>query len=360
MTFGIKKRWFKKKYIFFTLIFIIGIRMVLPFIVVNYINRLLSDLDGYTGKIEDVDLYLYKGAYRICDIQIDKNSEETKEPFLLIPRSDLSIEWAAIFKGAIVGEVKMIDPILNFAFGPTEAEMQTGQDVDWVQIVQDLLPISINTFEIENAKLSLTHITTQPAIDATFNNINGTILNIRNVDNKEDPLPSPIKLTGSTSYSGNISIIAKANLLKEFPDLNYDLKAEGLDATKFNALTKEVAGLTVEKGELNVYSEMLIEDKKLKGYLKPLIYDLQFFTWKEKDRTFGEAIKEIFTEVAQELVENRQSEEELTATKIPLTGAIEKVESGVWATLVNTLVNAYVRTFQKVIDGDIDWNEHIE
>ncbi len=355
----VKKRWFKKRYLFLTIAILVAIRIALPYIVVNYVNRVLSDLDGYTGKIEEVDLFLFRGAYRIYEMRIDKNESEVKEPFLLIPEADLSIEWPAIFKGAIVGEVKLKEPVLNFAFGPTDAYIQTGQEVDWVQIVQDLMPISINTFEVENATVSLANITTRPTIDAAFDNINGTILNIRNVENKEDPLPSPIKLTGNTSYSGNINVTAKANLIKEFPDINYDLRAEGLDLTKFNAISKEVAGLTIEKGSLNVYSEMLIDDNKLKGYVKPLMYDLQFFTWKEKDRSLGEAIKELFTEVAQELVENRRTKEELTATKIPLTGNIENVKSGVWATITNTLVNAYVRTFQKVIDGDIDWNEEI-
>ncbi len=352
------KRKFKKRYIWpILLVLLIAIRIALPTIVTKYVNKTLSNLDGYTGSISDVDLFLYRGAYQICDLRVEVVNNEVKEPFVDIPLIDLSVEWKSIFKGAIVGEVEVYDPMINFAFGPTEAQSQTGETVDWVQIVQDLMPININRFEVVNGDINLMNVSTSPDINARFQDLDLEILNIRNVETKEVDLPSDITLTGRSSFGGKIAFNAKADLIKEFPDFNYDARIEGVDLTKFNAVSKEIAGVTIEKGVLDVYSEMVGKDKKLEGYVKPLLHDVSIFSWKEKDRSFGEAIKELFVEAGQELVENRKGWDELTATRVPISGNIDAPSTEVWSTIVNLLVNAYIDRFKGVLDGSIEWND---
>lgn len=358
MTEQNSSRKFKKRYIWpILLILLIAIRLALPTIVTKYVNKNLSNLDGYTGSISDVDLFLYRGAYQICDLRVEVVHNEIKEPFVDIPLIDLSVEWKSIFKGAIVGEVEIYDPMINFAFGPTEAQSQTGETVDWVQIVQDLMPININRFEVVNGDINLMNVSTSPDISARFQDLDLEILNIRNVETKAVELPSDITLTGRSSFGGEIVFNAKADLIKEFPDFNYDARIEGVDLTKFNAISKEMAGVTIEKGVLDVYSEMVGKNKKLEGYVKPLLHDVSIFSWKEKDRTFGEAIKELFVEAGQELVENRKGWDELTATRVPISGNIDAPSTEVWSTIVNLLVNAYIDRFKGVLDGSIEWND---
>ena len=351
-------RKFKKWHIgLILLIFLIALRVALPTIVTKYVNKTLSNLDGYSGSISGVDLFLYRGAYQICDLRVEVINNEIKEPFVDIPLIDLSVEWKSIFHGAIVGEVEVYDPMINFAFGPTEAETKTGETVDWVQIVQDLMPISINRFEVENGDINLLNVSTNPDISARFQDLDLEMLNIRNVETKDSKLPSDIVLTGRSSFGGEIVFNAKADLIKEFPDFNYDARIEGVDLTKFSAAAKEIAGVTIEKGVLDVYSEMTGKNKNLEGYVKPLLHDVSIFSWKEKDRTLGEAIKELFVEVGQELVENRKNWDELTATRIPISGNIDAPSTEVWSTIINLLVNAYIDRFKGVLDGSIEWND---
>ena len=353
-----KKRKFKKRYIWLILIvLIVGLRLALPTIITKYVNKTLAELDGYAGSISDVDLYLYRGAYTICDLRVEIVDNDVKEPFVEIPLTDLSVEWSAIWNGAIVGEVEVFDPTINFAFGPTAEQSQTGETVDWVKLVKDLMPIEINRFAVVNGDINLKNVSSQPDIDAGFQDMDLEMTNIRNAERKGSDLPSDVKLTGRSSFGGTIEFNAKADLLREFPDFNYDARAEGIDLTKFNAVSKEIAGITIEKGVLDVYSEMTGKDKNIEGYVKPLIHDVSFFSWKEKDRSFGEAIKELFVEGAQELIEDRTDSKELTATRIPISGNIDAPAADVWSTIIDFFVNAYIDRFKGVLDGSIEWED---
>lgn len=351
-----QKRKIRKRYITLgVIVLLVGIRLSLPYFVTKYVNKTLSELDGYSGSIEDVDLHLYRGAYKICELRLDKTDNKIKEPFLHIPTTDLSVQWKSIFKGAIVGEIEITDPTVTFGFGGSEAEQQNGTELDWVQLVTDLFPIDINRFAVVNGDVQLKNITASPDLNAKFSDFDVEILNIRNVEEKEDILPSTVTLTGTSSFGGTIGFNAKANLIKEFPDFNFDARAEGIDLTKFNAIIKDASGMTVEKGTLDLYTEMKAKDKNLDGYVKPLIHDIQIFFWKEKDRTFWQGVKEAFTEVAQELVENRRNWDELTAAKIPIRGTVDSTATGTWSAVISLLTNAYIERFKGVIDGTIEW-----
>ncbi len=353
-----KKRKFKKRYIWLiVIVLLVALRLALPTIVTKYVNKTLAELDGYTGSISDVDLYLYRGAYTICDLRVEIVENDVKEPFVEIPLTDLSIEWRSILKGAIVGEVVVTDPTINFAFGPTEEQSQTGETVDWVKLVKDLMPIEINRFAVINGDINLKNVSANPDIDAGFQDLDFELTNIRNVESKDSDLPSDAKLTGRSSFGGTIEFTAKADLLRDFPNFNYDARAEGIDLTKFNAVSKDIAGITIEKGTLDVYSEMTGKNKNIEGYVKPLIHDVSFFSWKEKDRSFGEAVKELFVEGAQELVEDRTNKEELTATRIPIAGNIDAPATDAWSTIIDLLVNAYIDRFKGVLDGSIEWED---
>src|SRR5665811_12868 len=71
----------RKKYIILIsiLILLIVIRIILPYVVLHYANKTLANLDSYYGHIEDVDISLYRGAYIIKNIYLNKDDPVTKK-----------------------------------------------------------------------------------------------------------------------------------------------------------------------------------------------------------------------------------------------------------------------------------------
>ena len=348
----------KKKYIIplIILVVLIGIRLALPYAVTKFVNKTLSQLEGFTGSISDVDLFILAGSYTICDLKLEKRVGSISEPFVEIPRSDLSIQWKALFDGAIVGEVELTRPKLNFIFGATAETSQTGAEEDWIKLVKDLMPIQINRFAGIDGVFNFKYTAGEPQYGADFRDFDFDIGNIRNVKDSSDPLPSSVVATGkSPTYSGDMNLEARAFFLKEIPDINYNFRFENVQLTSLNPLAQYFAGMDFEEGTLDMYSELSLVDSQIKGYFKPLLQDAKIFKWKEEDRKLGQGIKEFFAEGVQELFENQKLQQ--TGTKIPLEGSIEGAETKVWTTIATAFKNAYISAMKGQIDNTISYQE---
>ena len=91
------------------------IRLALPYILLKYVNKALSDMDGYHGNVKDLDVALLRGAFTLKGLSIEKENSNIPVPFLKLNEIELSIHWKALMDGAIVGEIIANEPIINFA-----------------------------------------------------------------------------------------------------------------------------------------------------------------------------------------------------------------------------------------------------
>ncbi|KAB7729066.1 DUF748 domain-containing protein [Rudanella paleaurantiibacter] len=339
------------------LVLLIVGRLLLPYVVLRYVNKVLADMGSYTGRIEDVNIALLRGAYQIEDLRIRKINGKVKEPFLYIPKADLSIEWKSLFKGELVGEVEAYEPELNFAFSNNESERQTGEEVDWTVLVKDLLPIQINRFAVINGRIDLASLITKPRADLSMQRFNGEIRNIRNVEEVTGKLPSPVWATGDIpGYGGTMRFDANMYLLKPMPDFNYDLRFTNIEMTKLNEMARAYANIDFERGRLNVFSEMAMNDGKLNGYVKPLTKEMKIFKLDENDnRSVGRFFTELLAQGGTALLKNQKLDQ--VATRIPLSGTVDDVKTGLWPTIFGVLRNAYIQAFKGEFDNDITFKD---
>ncbi|MEZ5059587.1 MAG: DUF748 domain-containing protein [Saprospiraceae bacterium] len=339
------------------LIFLLAIRIALPYGIKWYLNnRVLNDMDTYTGSVTDVDLALYRGAYAIDSLRFVKKGVELEKDFIVVPRLDLSVQWKALFDGEIVGEIETYDPVINFAFSEEEDNSQTGTEEDWTEIVKRLIPIKINRFTMNNGTIALTNVIAEPATDFPLEKFNLEILNIQNVKEEEaEALPSKIKVSGyASNFRGNLKAEADAMLLKRIPDFDYNLSFEGIDITSLNPLFKHYAGMDAEEGTVSLYSELVLKDGDYEGYLKPIVKDMKIFAWKEENRKLGQFITEFFSQGIKEIFENQPREQ--FATRIPIEGDLNDPKIDIWTTIISSLVNAYIDAFEYQLDGTVDFD----
>lgn len=116
---GKKKKGLKKKrYIIpiAILLFLIVFRLLLPAIVKKYVNDILADIPGYYGQVEDIDIALYRGAYVIHGLYLNKVDAGYDVPFLNFEKTDISLAWKLIFNGKIVSEISMTRPEVIYVF----------------------------------------------------------------------------------------------------------------------------------------------------------------------------------------------------------------------------------------------------
>src|ERR1051326_6457972 len=58
----------------------------------DYVNRKLSEISGYRAHVAAVTLHLWRGAYQIHNIKIEKTSGKVPVPFYSAPLIDLSVQ----------------------------------------------------------------------------------------------------------------------------------------------------------------------------------------------------------------------------------------------------------------------------
>ena len=332
---------------------LIIIRLMLPYFVVKYVNKVLNDIEGYQGSIIDVDLHLYRGAYVIDSMVIEKIEGNQPVPFFASKRIDLSVHWNAIFDGRIVGEVILEQPKINFVAGGDSTEAQYGEDVDWTKPLKELIPLQINLFSVNNGELHFQDFSAEPPVDVYLNDLQLKTTNLSNAQNVNDTLPSNLKLTAKSLGNGDLLLTGNMNVLKEIPDFDLDLTFENVDITALNDFLEAYAKVDAEQGVFHLYAEMLLLDGQLEGYVKPLLVDLKVIDLSDDDKSALLKIWEVVVGTVLEVFENQPADQ--FATKMPISGDLKNTDAGILPALWNILSNAFVEAFKKNTDNTIEF-----
>lgn len=340
---------------------LIAFRIALPSIVERYVNKTLNDLPGYKGRVADIDISLYRGAYVIDGLVLEEEEGDPENPFLHIHKIDLSVEWRSLLKGKIVGDVVLAQPQLNIE--AAEAKQEKGDEAQrehWTEVVKSLMPLTINRLEVQQGKMTYLDTTTKPDITLHINQLHLIALNLANVEEEGEKLPSRVTLAGSSIGGGQLKGEMKINVLKEIPDFDLKLELTKVDLTSINDFIEAYGKFDVERGRLDMYSELSLRDGYMKGYVKPFFEDLKVLKWekdKEEDgflRAAWEAIAGLFAEAA----ENQPRDQ--IATRVPIAGDINKLGTDVSTTVLNVLRHAFIEAFNKGLEGSAAGGEEEE
>ncbi len=338
-------------------ILLVGFRIYLPYLVTDYVNNSLQEIPDYTGGITDVDIHLYRGAYVIDSLKILKVEGDVPVPFVAIDRVDLSVEWGALFKGAITGEIHLTNPELNFVTSRDTANAQNGENVDWTKPIKELMPLKINVFSTTNGTIHYRDYESEPAVDVFIKNLDLRAENLSNVEYEGDTLPSSLRATGTSLGGGKLLIHGGLNLVKQVPDADLELEFEGVDITSLNDFLEAYAKIDAEAGTFFLYSEVVIKDGLMEGYVKPVIRDLKVVNLEDEDKPFIKAWEVVAGGVA-ELFENQP--EDQVASRIPLEGDLNKPDTKVLPTIWAVFSNAFIEAFSLETDDQINFSADSE
>ncbi|MFW6257246.1 MAG: hypothetical protein ACOC11_00545 [Prolixibacteraceae bacterium] len=125
---------------------------------------------------------------------------------------------------------------------------------------------------------------------------------------------------------------------------------------ELNNLLRVHTNTDVHAGRLSVYSELVVNNSQIDGYVKPVIENLDILNWETENEPFfskiGEAVKGFFAEI----IENQ--EEDQIATSVPLSGSLDDVDTATWQAVLNLLKNAFIEAFDKELNQTIEFGEN--
>lgn len=335
-------------------VLLVGFRLALPSIAKNHINKQLDAMEGYHASIDAVGMRLYRGAFQIEGLRVvEEASEDTSIAMVELPHMEFSIDWGALFRGSFVGEVYMDSPVLNLTkLKEQEAEEASEYRIAFFEDVQEMNPIQLNRFEAVNATISYRDPTSDPEIDVSMNNISVLATNLGNVREPGVALPASVEIRGNAMGEGSINLDAKLNLLKEIPDFDVNIKIEEIELKKFNQFSEARANLPIGSGKLFFYSEAVGKDGKVTGYVKPALEDLTIE--RDGDDNLLEKVYQSTVQGITNLLED--GEKDQVATRVEISGTLDKTEARTWQAVINIFRNAFVDAYSREIDYVLDFD----
>ena len=335
------------------IIVLICVRLVLPYVILHFANKNLASIPGYFGHIEDIDLALIRGAYRIDSIYINKRDTITQKQtkFFSASAIDLSLEWGALFHGAIVGELIFEQPNLRFTREKVEPKDVEKDSSDFKDLKEDFMPLQVNRFEILNGNVRYLDGTSNPKVDILMTNMHAVATNLRNSYDSSKLLPAKV-IARADVYEGEFTFNLDINPLAKQPtfDLNAELKDTNL--VLLNDFFKAYAKIDVNKGKFGMYTEVAAKEGAFKGYVKPIIKDLDVVGHEDRQDNIFRKMWEGLVGFVGQVFKNQP--EDQVATKIPFEGRLDNPDTNIWVTILNVLQNAFIQAIQPSIDSEIN------
>jgi hypothetical protein len=344
----------KKRYIVLIsiIVLLVVIRLILPHVAKNYINKELENIEGYHGSIDDLSMSLYRGAFNIGELVIyEEASEDPETPFIRLPSLDFSIDWKALVNGKVASDIHMDSLQVNLTV-LKEEEKEKEPRQNFAEQLQEMNPIEINELKITNASIAYLDPTVEPQVNVHFDNFNLYGENLSNVEHEEEVLPGYIEINSNAMGKGTMYMEMHVNILKEIPDLDLNLAFEDIDLVQFNNFMEAYADLELKSGSLSVFTESVVNNGEITGYVKPIIEDFDVDQGGE-DKNLPERVYEAVVDFFGNILENPK--EERIASRVELSGQVENIENNPWQAVFNLLRNAFIEAYSKELENAINF-----
>lgn len=385
-----KKR--KKRLIIFgsiLLVYLAIVQVALPIYLRNKINDEINALEGYSGEVEDVDVWLLLGAYEIEGITIYNDDFGKDAPLFSAERITISLHWAALFSGQIVSEVDLYDPEVNFAISAVDESQVTkrrfafgffilknkiknlANDIEEgnlnlkikktyddlkLTVFSDLLlnqvPTKINHIVVHNGSFYYRDFTSKPYAEAALTDLDLEFNNLTNSKKLSESLIADFSLVATLQNSGDIYAYGKLDPYDE--DITCDLNVEisSLPLTNFNDMLNAYAKFDIDEGMFGMYSEVSIRSGDLDGYMKPFIKDLKIANLKSDHNKPVKLLWESVVGIASLVIKNIPKNE--IATNIQLKGNINDPKFVLWKTVGGLFLHSILRNVKPELDNTIE------
>lgn len=327
-------------------------RLAMPYAVEDYVNGKLAALEAYDGRVGDIDIHLWRGAYSIDDIVIEKTGASRPVPFFTADRVNFSIEWKSLFKGSIVSEAAFLSPELNLVQGNSDKDSQLGQEENWNARLEELFPFRFNTIEVANGTVRFLApgISTGDAI--TARRVQGRVSNLTNVVESGKETFADFRINADVLDGAPAVVVGSVDAFAAQPTFDVNLEVKKVKLPQVNPWLREFIKADAEAGDFELYLEIAAADGRFKGYAKPILQNVDIYRSGEEEQSALKRVWEGFLDFAAEVLENDQADQ--VAARIPFTGTIENPETSLFATISSVLRNAFISAFARSLEGSIN------
>ena len=328
---------------------LIAVHIALPYLVRNYLNDKLANMGDYRGEIADVDLALWRGAYRINGLQIVKVDGKVPVPFVKAPLIEFAVSWHSLwYDHAVVAEGHFVRPQINFVDGGANKQAsQTGKGTDWQEQLRKLLPITLNEVRIEDGEIAFHNFSSKPQVNINATAVNASFYNLTNVVDVKGKRDA--RFEGKALLQGQAPLEANATFdpLSDFEEFEFRFRARDLQLKRMNDFASAYGKFDFKAGTGDVVIEAQAENGRLTGYIKPLLRDVEVFDWQQdvenQDKNIFRSIWEAVVGASETVLKNQRKNQ--FATRVELSGSVHQQNVSAFSAVIAILRNGFIQAF---------------
>lgn len=329
---------------------IVVVHLYLAIWVRDYVNRKLSEIEGYRGHVDAVTLHLWRGAYQIHHVKIQKVEGRVPVPFFEAPLVDLSVEWRALFNRAFVGEIDVFNAQMNLVNGGNRATSQLDVDKPWTDKIRQLFPLKINRFAVHNGELHYRDYSRTPKVDLPVDRFQFIATNLTNSKKLSKTLIAHIDMEGRPLREGDVRAKIDLDPYANRPTFSTQLELKDVQLVKLNEFAKAYAGITFEQGTLKLATELDAKNGRFTGYIEPVFDHMGIFNPEHDMQNPLNGIWQAIVGGLTELIRNHPKDR--FGTRVPLSGSFDDPVPDVLETVFNVFRNAFVKAFTGTLTGE--------
>ncbi len=314
-----------------------------PYYLRDFLNEKGKTLPDYACHINWVKIHPITASIDLLDVNLKKKSGKIPVPFFDCPKVHIALQWSEILHLSFRSNVVLSDPVVNFVQGPTAATTQTILEPAWVTTVKNLVPLQINRFQIIRGDLHFRDFHAEPPIDLEMDKLELVADNLTNSAKSRSLMPTTVVVSGRPFKKGQLSAELAVNTDMKQPTFSQKLRLDRIPAPALNSFLAKYGSVYAKSGRLDFYTEMVSKDGNFNGYVKPYFADLAFEPV-PKDRNSLGAIWSMIANGLKDLLEN---DDEVVATKIPISGHYDNPDVDFWEAAFGLLRNAYLEALAK-------------
>ena len=331
------------------LVLLVALSIALPYLVRNYLNDKLANMGDYRGQVTDVDLALWRGAYRINGLEIIKVDGKVPVPFVKAPLVDLAVSWHSLwYDHAVVAKVLFIQPEVNFVDGGANQQAsQTGKGTDWREQLSKLAPITLDEVRIEDGKIAFHNFNSKPPVNINATDVNASFYNLTNVVDVKGKRDA--RFEGKALLQGQAPLEATATFdpLSDFENFEFRFRAKDLQLKRMNDFASAYGKFDFKAGTGDVVIEAQAENGRLTGYIKPLLRDVEVFDWQQdvenQDKNIFRSIWEAVVGASETVLKNQRKNQ--FATRVELSGSVHQQNVSAFSAVIAILRNGFIQAF---------------
>jgi Domain of Unknown Function (DUF748) len=172
--------------------------------------------------------------------------------------------------------------------------------------------------------------------------LDGAEVHVRNFSNQLTEGTMVAKVTGKFMGSGQTVVGANFRPETNGPDFGLAASIENTQMPALNPLLRAYGKLDVVGGFFSVYTEMRVQNRAVRGYVKPLIRELDVYNEsQDQEKNLFQKLYEAVAGGVSEILENIPRRE--VAAKADIAGPVENPQASTWQVLVTLIQNAFVK-----------------